>query len=121
MFVQIVENLLSNSVYWIKQKDKYDRSAVEPSGDEPIGNVTIVVEPVEGRVTVIDDGPGIPEDRRELVFEPFFTTKRQKQGRGLGLYIAREIAAYHGASLTLGDADDEGYIHAVILELASNE
>lgn len=121
MFVQIVENLLSNSVYWIKQKDKYDRSVVEPEGDEPIGGVTIVVEPLEGRVTVTDDGPGIPEDRRELVFEPFFTTKRQKQGRGLGLYIAREIAAYHGASLTLGDADGEGYIHSVILELASDE
>ena len=121
MFVQIIENLLSNSVYWIKQKDKYDRSVVEPQGGDPIGNVTVVVEPMEGRVTVTDDGPGIPEDRRELVFEPFFTTKRQKQGRGLGLYIAREIAAYHGASLTLGDADDEGYIHSVILELAPNE
>jgi signal transduction histidine kinase len=121
MFVQIVENLLSNSVYWIKQKDRYDRSTVEPEDDRPIGSVAIVVEPLEARVTVTDDGPGIPEDRRELVFEPFFTTKRQKQGRGLGLYIAREIAAYHGASLTLGDADDDGYIHSVILELAPND
>lgn len=121
MFVQIVENLLSNSVYWIKQKDKYDRSVVESENHGQIGSVVVEVRPLEGRVTVTDDGPGIPEDRREVVFEPFFTTKRQKQGRGLGLYIAREIAAYHGASLTLGDADDEGYIHSVILELAPND
>lgn len=121
MFVQIIENLLSNSVYWIKQQDKYDRSIVEPADEGPIGHVTVLVEPDEGRVTVTDDGPGIPEDRRELVFEPFFTTKRQKQGRGLGLYIAREIAAYHGASLTLGDANDDGYIHSVILELGTDE
>lgn len=121
MFVQIVENLLSNSVYWIKQQDKYERSVVEPEDDSPIGTVRVLVEPDEGRVTVTDDGPGIPEDRREIVFEPFFTTKKQKQGRGLGLYIGREIAAYHGASLTLGDADDDGYIHSVILELGNDD
>jgi signal transduction histidine kinase len=121
MFVQIIENLLSNSVYWIKQKDKYDRGVVQPADDQPIGRVTVLVEPLEGRVTVTDDGPGIPEDRREQVFEPFFTTKRQKQGRGLGLYIAREIAGYHGATLTLGDADRDGYIHSVILELGPDD
>ena len=68
---------------------------------------------------VTDDGPGIPDDRRELVFRPFFTTKRQKQGRGLGLYIAREIAEYHGGTLTLGDADENGTIDSVVLELGS--
>lgn len=120
MFVQIVENLLSNSVYWIKQKDKYDRGVVEREDEGPIGRVSVLVEPEEGRVTVTDDGPGIPEDRREIVFQPFFTTKRQKQGRGLGLYIAREIAAYHGASLTLGDPDDDDYIHSVTLELGDD-
>jgi signal transduction histidine kinase len=121
MFVQIIENLLSNSVYWIRQQDKYERRVVRATEDEPIGHITVLVEPNAGRVTVTDDGPGIPEDRRELVFEPFFTTKRQKQGRGLGLYIAREIAAYHGANLILGDADQNGYIHSVILELGSDE
>ena len=121
MFVQIVENLLANSVYWIKQQDKYERGAViGTSEDRPIGRVVVTVEPRQGRVTVTDDGPGIPEDRRELVFEPFFTTKRQKQGRGLGLYIAREIASYHGATLTLGDADENGVIHSVVLELKSD-
>lgn len=121
MFVQIIENLLSNSVYWIKQQSKYDRGGAEPETGQKIGRITILVETDEGRVTITDDGPGIPEDRRELVFQPFFTTKRQKQGRGLGLYIAREIAAYHGANLILGDADDNGYIHSVILELGSDE
>lgn len=118
MFVQVIENLLANSVYWIKQKAKYDQRLVENTGEEPIGQVTVLVEPREGRITVTDDGPGIPEDRREIVFQPFFTTKRQKKGRGLGLYIAREIAAYHGATLTLGDPDDGDYIHSIILELA---
>ncbi|MCK1440756.1 sensor histidine kinase [Bradyrhizobium sp. 15] len=122
MFVQIIENLLSNSVHWIIQQDKYDNG---PRGDrtagDTIGTVTVRIEPNDNRISVIDDGPGIPEDRREQVFQPFFTTKRQKEGRGLGLYIAREIAEYHGGTLTLGDADDDGMINTVTLELGGSD
>ena len=122
MLVQVIENLLSNSVHWITQKDRYERG---PRGDraedDPIGTITVTVEPLANRVLVTDDGPGIPEDRRELVFQPFFTTKRQKEGRGLGLYIAREIAEYHGGSLTLGEADEDGNINTVVLSLGADD
>lgn len=122
MFVQIIENLLSNSVHWISQQDKYDNG---PRGDraegDTIGTVTVRIEPQANRVSVIDDGPGIPEDRREQVFQPFFTTKRQKEGRGLGLYIAREIAEYHGGTLTLGTADEDGMINTVTLDLGEGD
>ena len=60
MFVQIIENLLSNSVYWIKQQDRYRRGVVGSEQDDPIGSIEVVVEPREGRVTVTDNGPGIP-------------------------------------------------------------
>ena len=120
MFVQIIENLLSNSVHWITQHDKYNRG---PKGDRsdgtPIGAITVTVEPQAGRLLITDDGPGIPEDRRELVFQAFFTTKKQKEGRGLGLYIAREIAEYHGGALTLADADEDGNINTVVFEIGS--
>jgi two-component system, NtrC family, sensor histidine kinase PilS len=48
---------------------------------------------------VADQGPGIPETLKAQVFEPFFTT--DARGTGLGLYIARELAAANGASLCL--------------------
>jgi signal transduction histidine kinase len=52
-------------------------------------------EPAVVRVTVMDCGHGIPEDRRDRIFESFFTTK--KDGMGLGLSIARSIVeAHHG-------------------------
>lgn len=57
------------------------------------------------RVSIDDDGPGIPPHERELVFEPFYrresSRSRQTGGSGLGLAIARQIAELHGGSIKL--------------------
>jgi two-component system, OmpR family, osmolarity sensor histidine kinase EnvZ len=59
-------------------------------------------------VTVDDDGPGIPQQRREDVFKPFLrlddARNQDEGGTGLGLAIARDIARSHGGDITLGDA-----------------
>jgi two-component system, NtrC family, nitrogen regulation sensor histidine kinase NtrY len=57
-------------------------------------------------ISVSDNGPGIPPDLRETVFVPFFTTKRD--GTGIGLTLARQIAAVHGATLELSDTQGGG-------------
>jgi two-component system sensor histidine kinase PilS (NtrC family) len=49
-------------------------------------------------LNVIDDGPGVPDDRIEHLFEPFFTTERT--GTGLGLYITREMCEANQARVT---------------------
>ena len=57
-------------------------------------------------ILVDDDGPGIPESRREEAFRPFHRLDQgrnlQTGGVGLGLAIARDIARAHGGDLTLG-------------------
>lgn len=122
MFVQVLENLLSNSFYWIAQQHRYEVRAGRASDtDENIGSIDVTIRPGTKQIRVTDSGPGIPEDRREIVFEPFFSTKRNKEGRGLGLYIAREIAEYHGGSLTLGEPNDDGNINTVILEMGASD
>jgi two-component system osmolarity sensor histidine kinase EnvZ len=60
-------------------------------------------------ITVDDDGPGIPADRREDVFKPFLRLDAARNldtsgGTGLGLTIARDIARAHGGDITLADA-----------------
>jgi len=63
-------------------------------------------------VTVDDDGPGIPSDRREQVFERFArlddSRARDSGGTGLGLAISREIVEAHGGSLRIDDAPTGG-------------
>ncbi len=57
-------------------------------------------------IHVDDDGPGIPEDKRDDVFRPFYrldAARNQDQGgTGLGLAIARDIARSHGGDIQLG-------------------
>jgi two-component system osmolarity sensor histidine kinase EnvZ len=59
-------------------------------------------------ILVDDDGPGIPEARREEAFRPFHRLDEgrnlQSGGSGLGLAIARDIARAHGGDLTLSDS-----------------
>jgi two-component system osmolarity sensor histidine kinase EnvZ len=54
------------------------------------------------QVTVDDDGPGIPPDRRESVFRPF--ESGAVGGTGLGLTIARDIVRAHGGDIMLEDS-----------------
>jgi signal transduction histidine kinase len=55
----------------------------------------------EVRVTICDDGPGIPPAVQERIFEPFFTTKPPGVGTGLGLHISHNVIARHGGRLEL--------------------
>jgi PAS domain S-box-containing protein len=57
------------------------------------------------RISVCDDGPGIPPTDGERIFEPLFTTKRN--GTGLGLAIARRLMERQGGALT-GENRPEG-------------
>jgi signal transduction histidine kinase len=58
------------------------------------------------RVEVRDNGPGIPEDRREDIFLPFYTT--HKGGSGVGLSFARQVALAHGGSICALEAPEGG-------------
>ncbi|MDR7034820.1 MULTISPECIES: ATP-binding protein [unclassified Mesorhizobium] len=59
-------------------------------------------------VTVDDNGPGIPANRRDEVFKPFVRLDEARNldasGTGLGLSIARDIARSHGGDITLEDS-----------------
>jgi signal transduction histidine kinase len=55
------------------------------------------------RVTIADDGCGIPSELRDQVFEPFFSSKSEK-GTGLGLWACRTIVVRNGGEIRLRSA-----------------
>ena len=92
-FVQVVENLIANSVYWLKlEKEKSPLF-------EPKISVQFLSNPV--RVIVSDNGPGIDPEHQDRIFEMFFSLKESRKRRGLGLYISRLNATATGGSLEL--------------------
>jgi two-component system osmolarity sensor histidine kinase EnvZ len=68
-------------------------------------------------VTIDDDGPGVPRERREDVFKPFVRLDQARNldasGTGLGLSIARDVARSHGGDITLDDSPMGG-LRAVV-------
>jgi two-component system, OmpR family, sensor kinase len=81
---QLMRNLTANAVRAAGEAGVVLRARVD--GDEAV-------------LEVHDDGPGVPEELRAKVFEKFWTSGGG--GAGLGLAIARQIAAAHGSALTL--------------------
>lgn len=70
------------------------------------------------RITVADDGPGIPSDHLARIFEPFFTTKPAGQGTGLGLPIAKGIVAEHGGAIEVESEPGRGTTFVLTLPVS---
>ena len=111
MFVQILENLLSNSLYWLDI-----RSEREPDSQP---SITIGIEKTPLTLTYEDNGRGVAPENREKVFRAFFSLKEKSKRRGLGLFIARECAEYHDGTLTLDEHVNRktGRLHRFVFEL----
>ncbi|MFT6674368.1 MAG: two-component system osmolarity sensor histidine kinase EnvZ [Sulfitobacter sp.] len=98
-----VDNLISNAV-------RYGARA----------EVSVMLSDKTLRIRVDDDGPGIPEDRRQEATRPFTRldpARNQDKGSGvgLGLAIATDIARAHGGVLRLGEATRLGGLRADIV------
>jgi len=79
------------------------------------GEITVSCISLEGktRITISDNGEGIPAENLERVFLPFFTT-RQK-GTGIGLSLSRQIIRMHGGILNLTSVPGKGTIAEITL------
>lgn len=89
---QVFNNLFDNAAFWLSRKsEEHDR------------RLKVVVDGHAREILVTDNGPGVPR-YRDRIFRPFFSMK--SDGRGLGLYIVREILAERSAEIRLLDAGE---------------
>jgi signal transduction histidine kinase len=108
----VVENLLSNAIKYTPAAGAVRVSIAHDSIEE--GERLV-------RISVQDDGPGIPPDFRERIFEEFFrvpSTDHMAPGTGLGLAISRRIARLLGGDITFSDAPVRGSIFTLTLPMS---
>ena len=86
---RVIINLVDNAV---EATDRRGRIVLETAYD--LSNSLV-------RITVADDGAGIPPEEREKLFLPYYSTKGR--GSGLGLAIVRRIVAEHGGNIDVSD------------------
>lgn len=87
--LEAVTHLISNA---------YDACSNE---SEPTITISLGVLDNFAKLTVADNGPGVPEELISKIMQPFFTTKDQGAGQGMGLSITHGIAQKHGGKLYL--------------------
>lgn len=87
---QVLLNLLENSA-----QHSPDGSDLHLRISKPKGKIV--------RISVVDQGKGIPPENLQKVFEPFFTTR--KRGNGLGLSIVKNTIQAHGGNVSIRNND----------------
>ena len=90
--LQVLINLFDNAVYWLDVSGMTDPE------------VAIVADSVGRTVVFADNGPGVRRADVPYIFEPFYSGKGDL-GKGLGLYIARQVGLRAGFTIEL--VDDE--------------
>ena len=88
-FYPVFVNLMDNAIFWLR--------------DQPAPR-TIRLDVEDETMIVTDNGPGVPLRDGEAIFELGFT--RKPGGRGLGLFISRDVLARIGYELTVGEPTD---------------
>ena len=90
---QVFMNLLLNAYQAIESRAEHDTGYR--------GEIRLRTELAEGgvRVTVTDNGAGIPPEIQQRIFDPFFTTREIGVGKGLGLSTSFNLVERHGGTL----------------------
>jgi signal transduction histidine kinase len=92
--VQVFTNIISNALAAMKKNGRLEIDIF--SNDDKV------------RISITDDGHGIPKENMNRIFEPFFTTKQLGKGTGLGLSVTYGIVKMHSGDIKVeSNADPE--------------
>lgn len=92
LILQVILNLMDNSIYWLNQQNENRK-------------IHLLVNKEDNNIIFADSGIGIENNRSEVIFKEFYSTK--SEGRGLGLYIIKELLNRIDAEIELITNPDE--------------
>ena len=116
---RVLLNLINNAFYAVNKNAKTPhppKEGTEKSGKKykPLVELSTSYSLSNGegrgevKISVKDNGPGIPAEIKDKIFQPFFTTKPTGSGTGLGLSLSYDIVKVHGGDLKIEATESEG-------------
>jgi signal transduction histidine kinase len=107
---QAMMNLMGNAIEAVEEGSGAVtvRAMYRPPGSRGEGS------PPVAEISVIDNGPGVPEELRARIFEPFSTTKGTR-GTGLGLAVTKRVVEEHGGRISLSSEAGRGATFTISL------
>jgi nitrogen-specific signal transduction histidine kinase len=87
LVLQVLINIVDNAIYWLGKTTKKKKEII------------FKIDTSSSSVIIADNGPGITEEVAPYIFNEFFS--RKSDGRGLGLYIAKELLMRIGSEISL--------------------
>ena len=111
LILRVLVNLLNNAIRYTPQGSHIVLSARE-EGDFV-------------RVSVADDGPGVPDSQKSHLFDLFYTAEKGKgdcqRGLGLGLHLCKSIVTRHGGEISVADNAPRGTVFSFTLPMRKAE
>ena len=105
---RVILNIINNAFYAVNERKN-------TAGNEYSPTVTITTTATKlpsgdlgVKISIQDNGNGIPEKIKDKIFQPFFTTKPTGSGTGLGLSLAYDIVKAHGGEMKVESKEGEG-------------
>ena len=108
--IQVLVNVMTNAEHAI---------AESPSGGKLVIHTGKSGDRI--RISVSDNGPGIPAEYMDTIFDPFFTTKEVGKGTGLGLSICHGIVRHHGGDMWAESVHGKGATFHIELPVTAPE
>lgn len=101
---QALDNLVINSEFWLGHA-----GSRKPRIELTVESPTLVVR---------DNGPGVDPGLETAIFEPFVSGRSGETGRGLGLFIARQVLRDDAVTIFLGERDKDGRCRSFVLDFS---
>ncbi|MDH5465431.1 MAG: response regulator [Thiovulaceae bacterium] len=103
--IQVIVNLLHNSI----------EALAHDEIKEPNIKIETIYEANQLIIKIKDNGKGIKKEHLKQIFDPYFSTKTQINGKGLGLYMIRQLLTYNLDGIIDVDSDSKGTLVTVTI------
>lgn len=118
---RVLFNIFNNAFYVLKTMPSTGLKTLEDYMPTLTLTTSGITTPkgVKGvKISITDNGPGIPDSIKHKIFQPFFTTKPTGEGTGLGLSLSYDVVKAHGGEIRVKSEEGEGTEFIIELPIA---